>query len=106
MFGQAAQADDALDRVLERLDKLERENAKLKAKLSKIEDGGSGPVSPKPGRSGDDYHAPPGSAAAVPPSAPAIANSVSYEAPPIASNDGWYIHKKEGPNLTFQTPGG
>ncbi len=95
----SARADDAMLReVLQRLDKLERENAKLRAKVDKQE------TSSKPKNSDDSHH---NQAAAVPAgSAPAAASPAAYAAPPIASNDGWYIQKKDGPGLTFLTPGG
>ena len=104
VFGQVASADDTLNRVMERLEKLEKENAKLRAKVNKLEDGSAGPAATK-GDTG--YKAPAGSAAAQPLTKPAIEVSpAAYAAPPIASDDGWYIHKKAGPGLTFQTPGG
>ena len=93
----AAQADEVLDNVLRRLEKLERENAKLRAK---VDSQGSG----KSAKSDDSHKAPPTNASAA---TPGVASPAAYASPPIASNDGsWYIQKKDGPGLTFQTPGG
>jgi len=104
-----AQADEVLDNVLRRLEKLERENAQLRKKVD--------------AQGASKSHGAPASAAVVPsveahkaaiaaasvnlepgkkPSDPSIAAA----APPLASNDGWFLHKKDGPGLTFQTPGG
>ena len=89
-----ARADDAMLReVLARLDKLEHENAKLRAKVENQD----GKIAKVKKANEDSYKAP----AAAP-----VATSVAVSAPPIASDDGWYIHKKDGPGLTFQTPGG
>ena len=81
----AAQADEVLDNVLRRLEKLEKENAKLKAQVNNQ----ASHKSEAPAKS----------------SPPPVAAS-AYQAPPLASDDGWYLHKKDGPALTFQTPGG
>jgi predicted porin len=42
VFSTSAKADDTLNRVLERLEKLEKENAKLRAKVNHLEEGSGG----------------------------------------------------------------
>ena len=99
-----ARADDVLNNVLKRLEKLERENAELRKKVDRQAGGHTTPAvvpsveahkaaiaaAPPPAKEGDK------------PSDPTIAAA----APPLASNDGWYLHKKDGAPLTFLTPGG
>lgn len=82
--------DPVLVEVLKRLDKLERENAKLRAKVEKQS---SAPRAEKRGVVVDE----------------APRRYVDLTPAPgtyLQSDDGWYLHKKDGQNLTFQTPGG
>ena len=100
-----ARADDAMLReVLQRLDKLERENAKLRAKVDRQESRGSAAqaVPSVEAHKAAIAAAPPSDKPGGKPSDPTIAAA----APPLASNDGWYLHKKDGAPLTFETPGG
>lgn len=89
----AARADEVLDNVLRRLDKLERENAALKAQVAKqaakrkTEDATAATIT-----------------STAPPPRPVQVQQVQL--PGLASDDGWYLHKKDGAPLTFQTPGG
>ena len=82
--------DPVLVEVLKRLDKLERENAKLRAKVEKQ---ASAPKAEKHASRADD----------------APRQTVDLRPAPgtlLQSDDGWFFHKKDGAPLTFQTPGG
>ena len=87
----SARAEDpVLVEVLKRLDKLERENAKLRAKVEKQ---ASAPKAEKHASRADD----------------APRQTVDLRPAPgtlLQSDDGWFFHKKDGAPLTFQTPGG
>ena len=104
----AAHADEVLDNVLRRLDKLERENAALRKKVE-AKANVSKPVVPSVEAQKAAIAA---AAASMPPPEPGkpapkpSSPEIAAAAPPLASNDGWYFHKKDGPGLTFQTPGG
>ena len=103
-----ANADPALDAVLQRLDKLERENSKLKDEVRKLET----KTASKPSTSSSSGVVP----VSMHPGAPAIPGSTvidvkagpgyAYASPP-PDEDGWYFRKKPGSKgLTFLTPGG
>lgn len=105
MVSQAS-ADQAMDAVLERLDKLEKENAKLKSEVKKLENKtASKPASSSSGVVPVNIH----------PSTPVSSggDAINVKAGPgyvtasAPEDDDWFFRKKPGSKgLTFLTPGG
>jgi predicted porin len=102
----SALADPALDAVLERLDKLEKENAKLKNEIKRVE--GKAVTAPKvvPAKAVD-----PAKPGADPAFVQVSLQRGSYGVDPVASykdydGDDWYFRHKPGSGLTFLTPNG
>lgn len=102
-----ARADPALDAVLQRLDKLEKENAKLKSEISRVE-ARAGKIAPANASLANANKAGPSSGFVE-----VAIKKGEYGTPPASFKDGpapqesdWYFRKKPGPGLTFLTPGG
>jgi Gram-negative porin len=113
--GGASAGDPQLDAVLQRLEKLERENARLKGEISKIEAKTSKPVQVKVVPAKADPKAGPnaGTSGFVEVTLPkGVYGGVGTITEPTAlkgraaDDDDWYIQHKPGSNLTFQTPNG
>jgi hypothetical protein len=110
-----AAADSQLDAVLQRLEKLERENTKLKNELNRIEAKTSKPVQVKVVPAKADGKADPnaGGSGFVQVSFPkgvyggtgTITEQASYKGG-AGDDDDWYFRHVPGSKLTFQTPGG
>lgn len=112
-----AAADPQLDAVLSRLEKLEKENAKLKNEISKIETKTSKPIQLKVVPAKADGKAGPsaGNTNFVEVNFPkgayggagTITENVGYTSAKDGDDDDWYFRKKPGSNgLTFMTPNG
>ncbi|MGA7324836.1 MAG: hypothetical protein WBX25_10215 [Rhodomicrobium sp.] len=105
-----ARADDQLDAVLKRLERLEKENAKLKTEISKIETKTAKPGSKVTTASGSPNGNPNFVNVAIPRGsygAGTAAENVNYSYKDGGEDDDWWIHHKPGsPSLTFQTPNG
>ncbi len=109
----SAAADPQLDAVLQRLDKLEKENAKLKGDIKKIETKTDKPVEIKlvpaktEGKTAPDagfiaVNFPKGAYGGV----GTIAEPAGYSSKDAAEDDDWFFRHKPGSGLTFRTPNG
>jgi hypothetical protein len=107
----AALADPQLDAVLQRLDKLEKENAKLKNDIKSIENkttkapvstASVGPQKGGPAANGFVQVAMPKASYGV----GTPAENVNYTSTKDGEDDDWYFRHKPGSNLTFMTPNG